>query len=335
MTIARRSQVSLDATPYYHCIARCVRRAFLCGEDQYSGQNFNHRRQWLVDRLQQQASIFSIDICAYAIMGNHYHLVLRVDCDSVAQWSNREVMERWCGLFRGPLLVQHYLANKNLSAAELDTIGDIAALWRERLSCISWFMRCLNEFIARKANLEDDCKGRFWEGRFTSQALLDDAAVLSCMAYVDLNPVRAAIATDLESSDFTSIQARLRGQPNKAHGATDKHDEVTKLLGFSDIENGESPGAQLPLPLTEYTELLYWTGTAIRSDKRGAITATTPSALNTIGLHKTQWLSLALDVQALSLRAIGNQLALRKYTHSQGKQWLSGQKYLAKLYQDG
>lgn len=335
MTIARRSQVSLDATPYYHCIARCVRRAFLLGEDHYSGQNFNHRRQWLVDRLKHQAAIFSIDICAYAIMDNHYHLVLRVDCDRVARWSDKEVIQHWCGLFRGPLLVQHYLADKTLSEAELDTIADIAALWRERLSNISWFMRCLNEFIARKANLEDECKGRFWEGRFTSQALLDDAAVLSCMAYVDLNPVRAEIATDLESSDFTSIQERLFGQTNNFNDITDKQEPATKLLGFSDIENEESPGAQLPLSLSDYTELVYWTGRAIRTDKRGSIAPKTPSALNTIGLNETQWLSLALDVQALSLRAIGNLVALQQYTHSQGQQWLSGQKYLAKLYQDG
>ena len=71
MTVARSTLVSLDDTPYYHCIARCVRRAFLCGFDSYSGQDFNHRRQWLVDRLKKQAAVFAVDICAYAIMANH------------------------------------------------------------------------------------------------------------------------------------------------------------------------------------------------------------------------------------------------------------------------
>jgi hypothetical protein len=79
MTQSRATQVSLVDTPYYHCISRCVRRAFLCGEDKFSGQSFEHRRQWMVERHQFLTSIFTIDTCAYAIMSNHYHLVLHVN----------------------------------------------------------------------------------------------------------------------------------------------------------------------------------------------------------------------------------------------------------------
>lgn len=78
MTQPRSAIVSLEATPYYHCIARCVRRAFLCGDDHYSGKNFDHRKPWFTERLKLLAQVFSIDIAAYAIMSNHYHLVLHV-----------------------------------------------------------------------------------------------------------------------------------------------------------------------------------------------------------------------------------------------------------------
>ena len=95
MTTPRATQVSLADTPYYHCVARCVRRAFLCGVDEFSGQNYEHRRQWIVDKLQSLSAIFSIDICAYAVMSNHYHVVLRVDTDVANAWSEREVAERY------------------------------------------------------------------------------------------------------------------------------------------------------------------------------------------------------------------------------------------------
>ena len=77
MTISRSQQIDLSVTPYYHCVNRCVRRAFICGEDKYSGQSYEHRRGWIVDKMKSLSAIFTIDIVAYAIMNNHYHIVLR------------------------------------------------------------------------------------------------------------------------------------------------------------------------------------------------------------------------------------------------------------------
>ncbi len=108
MAIARESLIDLSATPYYHVISRCVRRAFLCGEDKYSGKNYNHRRQWVLNKINLLSSIFSIDIAAYAIMSNHYHLVLRVDRERAQQWSQDEVIERWYQLYHGNELVDLY-----------------------------------------------------------------------------------------------------------------------------------------------------------------------------------------------------------------------------------
>ena len=118
MTTARNQQISLSDTPYYHCIARCVRRAFLCGEDHFTGKNYEHRKQWIVDKLHELTSIFAIDISAYSVMSNHYHIVLRIDADLAANWTNAEIVERWTTLFSGSVLVSRYLAGGCSSKAE-------------------------------------------------------------------------------------------------------------------------------------------------------------------------------------------------------------------------
>ena len=191
MTRARREQVSLLDTPYYHCISRCVRRAFLCGQDVHSGDCFEHRRQWIVERLALLEQVFAIDIAAYAIMSNHYHRVLHVYEAQAENGSETEVIERWLQLFSGPPLIRRQLSGEELTESERAKVSEIVANRRDFLSDLSWFMRCLNEHIARQANQEDDCTGRFWEGSFKCQVLLDEQALLTCMTYVDLNPLRA------------------------------------------------------------------------------------------------------------------------------------------------
>jgi hypothetical protein len=98
---------------------------------------------------------------------------------------------------------------RHRKSAKQEKAQAIVATSRERLSTLSWFMRRLNEDLARRANTEDVCKGHFWEGRLKSQALLDEAAILTYMSYVDLNPVRVGMAECPENSDLTSIQQRI------------------------------------------------------------------------------------------------------------------------------
>ena len=208
MPKSRSSQVSLIDTPYYHCVSRCVRRCFLCGADSYSGQSFEHRRGWVEDRLLFLASVLAIDVCAYAVMSNHVHVVVHIDKIKALGWSIDEVVERWHQIHNGTLLTQKYRRKEVLTGGEQITFNETVEVYRERLYDISWLMRDLNEYIAREANKEDECTGRFWEGRFKCQALLDEAALLACMAYVDLNPIRANTANSPEESFHTNIQKR-------------------------------------------------------------------------------------------------------------------------------
>jgi REP element-mobilizing transposase RayT len=303
----RYRQISIDNTPYYHCISRCVRRAFLCGSDPLTGFDFEHRRQWIVDRIKLLSSVFAVDLCAFAVMSNHYHVVLRVNQDKVKQWSDEEVISRWKRIFSGPPIMHEFLMNASLTRAELKCVADLIATWRERLSDLSWFMRCINEPIARMANREDHCTGRFWEGRFKSQALLGEKALLACMAYVDLNPIRAAIAKTPETSDYTSIQERI------------KRPESDSLRQFA-----ENDCKGIPFKLKDYLELVDWGGREIKRNKRGYIPAGAPPILTRLKMDASPVLDYLAKEDIPAFGAIGPVSMLKVFARSVGRSFIKG-----------
>ncbi len=297
MTRPRKALISIADTPYYHITSRCVRRAYLCGVDHYSGQNYEHRRQWVVDRIRLLSSLFAIDVCAYAVMSNHYHLVLKLCPEQLSDFSDEEIMDRWCALFKGPLLVQRYRSGEALMPFERSTVSDIVNVWRSKLSSISWFMRCLNQPIARQANIEDQCTGKFWESRFTSQALKTEEALLSCMAYVDLNPVRAGIAARPETSSHTSIRERIQPEFSLQKAVKDQaqcgdllefNAPLKPLLPFDgELRNETQTG--ILFNFQEYLKLVDWTGRIMRNDKRGHINSALPPILGRLQITLDQW----------------------------------------------
>jgi putative transposase len=306
----RKRQVSLQDTRYYHCISRCVRRAFLCGKDALTGYDFEHRRGWITARIKLVCSVFAIDLCAYAVMSNHYHVVVRINPDDVQVWSNHEVAERWLRIFNGPTLVRHYLAGVALSCAEQERVSEYLDTWRERLCSISWFMRCINEPIARMANAEDHCTGRFWEGRFVSQALLDERALLACMTYVDLNPIRAAMAGIPEQSEHTSIRERVVEKDN------------SPLLGFADqVDDG------LPFSFTDYLELVDWAGRVVRGGKRSRIPATEPPILKRLGMTSGPLTDYLTKAERQQHGALGPVAKLQAFARSVGRKFVKGQSF--------
>ena len=306
MTRPRSQLISLEATPYYHCISRCVRRSFLCGKDRFTGKSFDHRKPWLVERMALLTEVFAIDIAAYAVMSNHYHLVLHVDSAKAAAWTDDEVLHRWTRVFKGPALLQRHLAGAPMHEAEKSQLQQLIASIRIKLSSISKFMSCMNYHIARMANTEDGCTGRFWEGRFKSQALLDETALLSCMTYVDLNPVRAGIAKNLEESDFTSIQDRIKQlqifqQGDKTPEPNSPTKRKPKLMSFTASSRVSGKMLSIPCQLKDYLQLADWTGRLVRSDKKASIALNTPTLLTTLGLSEEQWCVLALQIQKQSI----------------------------------
>ncbi|XOV78336.1 MAG: transposase [Aestuariibacter sp.] len=309
MPKARKAQISLADTPYYHCVSRCVRRAYLCGEDRQTGISYEHRRQWVQDRIHFLSQIFAIDVCAYAVMSNHTHLVLHVHQELSDSWNTKEIIRRWHTLHKGTLLSHQYLhpeQRQHLHESQLVTIEETAEIWRKRLTDISWFMRSLNEYIAREANKEDNCTGRFWEGRFKSQALLDEAALAACMAYVDLNPIRAGMAKTPEHSDHTSVQYRINA------AKTGKQPQY--LMPFAGSTKENMPHG-LPFHLRDYLELVDVTGRAILPNKRGAIDEATPAFLARLNLNAGQWQELATKFETCFHHAAGSASYLEAWQH--------------------
>ena len=329
MTLPRKQQVCLDSTPYYHCICRCVRKAFLCGEDELTKKNFDHRKQWLVDKINQLADVFAIDICAYAIMSNHYHLVLKVDKEKAEQFTDEEVAFRWMQLFSGHNLVNRWLTEPNITDAEKEAALEIVQIWRLRLYELGWFMRCLNESVAVQANKEDNVKGRFWEGRFKSQALLDETAVLACMAYVDLNPIRAGVAQSPEQSDFTSIQQRLKAIAN---AKVSEQAQPKTLLPLTDYQAHTKQQMGLPFKLIDYFQLVEWTGRCIREDKKGAIPAHIKPLFERFNINEDDWLDVIKDFNRHYISAAGNDEHMASWAAATQKKWCATHSSL-RLYQ--
>ena len=296
----RKLQISLDATPFYHCVSRCVRRAFLCGKDTVSGRSYEHRRHQIEHDLLRLASIFYIDVAAFAVLSNHYHLVLHVDRDCCNNADAKDIIRRWHLLYKPKDVSQKYINGEHLEPHELNRIDILIDTWRKRLHDISWFMKALNENISRRANKEDECSGHFWEARFKSQALLDEKAVLSAMAYVDLNPVRAAMATTPETSDHTSIKLRIEYWKKKANQQLDDQNESFQpksLMPF--VGNLRQPMPKgLIFNLIDYIELVDWTGRIIRDDKLGAIHKTTPPILQRLDISIDHWLELSTKFES-------------------------------------
>ncbi len=359
MTISRESKISLDATRHYHCIAQCVRQAYLFGEHEITGQNYDHRKQWIVSRLRFLSYVFSIDLCAFAVLSTHYHVVLHVDKERAEGWTQKEVVGRWMQLYRGDRLVDLWLESPGaLGGEDLKKVDTLIEKWRIRLYDISWFMRCVNERIACMANEEDNRKGRFWEGRFKSQALLDDLAIISCMAYVDLNPVRAGIANNLLDSDFTSMQRRLYDYKNEKleeqeqaldEQATQYLDEriehqnkVKEQLELTELPEAPlmpfdgsshtSTHTALPFTREDYFQLVDATGRAIREDKPGYISDDTPKIIKQFGIEPNKWIAHVQNFEQRYANACGSEDKIVRYAERFNRKRGKGIRHSRKFY---
>jgi REP element-mobilizing transposase RayT len=308
MTCARKHFAPRGLPGRYHCIARCVRRAWLCGDDPYTGENYDHRRQWVEDRISFLADLFAVSIMSYAVMSNHLHVVLEVRPDAADKWTAEDVADRWIRLFPSAR------EGRDDQRREI-LLSDPEALAERRLRLmdLSWFMRCLDEHIARRANAEDEVTGRFWEGRFKCQVLESEQALAAAMVYVDLNPVRAGIADGVLDSRHTSVKQRAEEIGN---GRVDPNGSLKPIGGI-----GQSV---LALTNAQYIELVDWSGRQMYPGKRGKIGTREPSALAKLGIESQRWQHNVKGVGNGYWRVVGTAQELIDKAIALGQQWLKG-----------
>jgi len=253
------------------------------------GNGYEHRKQWIENRLELLATEFAVSVAGFAIMGNHLHVLVRLDPDDARQWSDEEVLRRWISVYppRGidfddednvRMWIEHYAQNsRNIE------------VYRERLANLGWFMKALKEPLARMANKEDDCKGTFWEGRFKSIAILDEEALLATCAYIDLNPVAAGISATPETSKHTSVRQRVKhfrdkGQIDSLKSARKGSVAASRVIGNAEQDHWLIPiedrrphtnarpssdreGMLATFTLGNYLTLVEYTGRMFRQGK--------------------------------------------------------------------
>ena len=258
-----------------------------------------------MERLLSLADCFAVDVYSYAVMSNHFHTVIHIDPDRAWDWPAEEVARRWVTTF-AKVDMQADARSRAINSIVQDP-ARVAEL-RRRLGNISWLMRCLKEPIARRANREDDCTGRFWEGRFTSQLALDLASILSTMVYVDLNPVRAGISLLPEEGPFTSMPARVRRDPHRPLSA------IAGSLGGIGFDHTES----------EYLALVDWTGRRLHPDKVGFIGTAVPPIMERLGVLDSAWTAQVSGTETCYCGAIGSARSLTEKARQAGKKWLKG-----------
>jgi hypothetical protein len=326
-----------------HCIGRTVRRCFLFGQDPLSGKNYDHRKVWIENELRRLAANMGIDLLCFSLMSTHFHLVLRSRPDVVLSWDDTEVARRW--LMLCPLRKTADGTAEEPSEAELNGIrndADKLKIIRARLSDISWWMRLLCQTIAQMANREEGETGKFFQSRFRSVRLLDEEAILACAAYVDLNPIRAAIAETLETSDFTSVQRRMDAaggsldsgdessvsQPERAVPSSEflsplEIDELLDATGACLSATGQRASAKgfLAMPTASYLELLEWTSRRLVAGKRGSTPDSTPAIFERLRIRPEVWCELVSEFGRMFSVVAGQPHRIDEHRSRQGRRF--------------
>lgn len=332
---ARREIIRPGAAGFFHCWQRCVRRAYLLGKDPLTGKDHTHRREWFIQRLRLLVSCFAIDIAFEAILSNHFHLILRANPRLVKRMGDGEVARRWLRIYPGKrVLDENWIEPTDQQIEALVADKAKMAVVRKQLSSVSKFMAALSEYIARRANAEDDCDGRFFSGRFSCREITHDAGLLVAGLYVDLNLLRAGEAQTPETSVYTSAWFRIQSrQASAKNSPSQPNDSWLAALTLQADHLGDVPCLSgkrasdkglLSMTLDDYLQLLDWSGRQLRANKRGAIPANLAPILERLGIEGEALLDTLEDFPRLFRRLVGTAEQILERAQEVGRRWMHG-----------
>lgn len=313
-----------DEVAVVHVMAKTVRSIYLFGTDEFTEKCYDHRRDWIEQQLIHQAKYFGIDLLANAIMSNHFHLVLCSRPDVVSSWDDTEVANRWLHLC--PKRKDALGKPMEPTAKELDAIRtkpEEVKKIRTRLSDISWWMRLCCQKIAQRANYETKENGRFFNGRFKAMRLLDEQAILACMVYVDLNPIRAGIAVTVETSSHTSIIKRIKALIELNKQLAERADCHLRPIEIRQDNNGQvqvvvkskeqtrcSDKGTFPFSTIDYLKLADYTAKLQKPGKVGYTPGALPPLLERIGFDRKTWQLWTSEFSTLFSQAAGRKASI-------------------------
>jgi len=310
-----------------------------------TGKDFNYRRDWIRSLLEQQAALFGIETGFHVQMSNHLHLVLRTRPDVVKRWSKEKVVRNWlkiAKLKRGSD-IKDWEPDEQRVRMEMSDPKRVKKL-RRRLANVSWYVATLCENVARRANKQDGVTGKFFEQRYKLRDLADEAAILVCGMYVDLNQIHAGEALTPEQSRHTSAYDRIQGRKTLAaaaqkqlEGSIIKRDrwlcELTLDEGAqADVSQdvcSETPWRAsdkglLPISLDDYLKLLDWTGRQVRQDKKGSIPSELAPILQRLQINADNWLETVSEFDSRFTHVVGRVESMAKAAIRLGRRRIAG-----------
>ena len=308
------------------------------------GEGFEHRKQWIEDRLQLLAGNFAVSVAGFAVMDNHLHLLLRMDPEEAANWSDQEVVERCLNVYTPRNLDLDDPVSTQIRIEYEVKDSKQVAKYRERLASLGWFMKALKEPLARMANKEDDCTGAFWEGRFKSIAILDEEALLATCAYIDLNPFAAGLSALPETAKHTSVRQRVahvrsQGKLEELKSARQGSSSGSQEVGTLDQDHWLVPmdnrqnkdqasreGMLESFSLSAYLQVLDYTSRLYRNGK-ARLTIAVKNVMDRLGTDSEFWfarLQKMLSSKSLHGRCFaGNRQRVRELAKDRGKHHLT------------